>query len=198
MEKLDIIGRLKLFMEHRQLSKSQFADTAGIKRPTMSQLLNGRNKSNDDTQNNSNEGAQKISSDIIRKLHDAFPSLNVMWLLFGEGDMEDNSNIEISDAQNDDKIVNHQPQNDEYEIFNRLDLFADEDSDLQSEKSNLLSATHNKQIKANQSVNAEVKSAPASSFATQPIAFQPDKTKRVQSIMVFYSDNSFETFKPVE
>lgn len=197
MEKLDIIGRLKLFMEHRQLSKSQFADTAGIKRPTMSQLLNGRNKSNDDTQNNSNEGAQKISSDIIRKLHDAFPSLNVMWLLFGEGDMEDNSNIEISDGQNTGKIENNSPQNNEYEIFNSLNLFEDEDSDLQSEKSNSLSAPQNRQIKTGQSAKTDIKSAPAS-FSTQPIALQPDKTKRVLSIMVFYSDNSFETFKPAE
>lgn len=186
---MDIIGRLKQYMEHRQLSSSQLADTAGIPRPTLSQLLNGRNKSN--------EGAKKISSDIIRKLHDAFPSLNVMWLLFGDGDMEDNSNIEISDGQNTGKIENNSPQNNEYEIFNSLNLFEDEDSDLQSEKSNSLSAPQNRQIKTGQSAKTDIKSAPAS-FSTQPIALQPDKTKRVLSIMVFYSDNSFETFKPAE
>ncbi|MDE5594394.1 MAG: helix-turn-helix domain-containing protein [Muribaculaceae bacterium] len=194
---MDIIGRLKQYMEHRQLSSSQLADTAGIARPTLSTLLNGRKKNTDDAQDNSKKGTQKISSDIIRKLHDAFPGLNVMWLLFGEGDMEDNSNIEISDGQNSEKNDDNSYQNNEYEIFNSLNLFEDEDSDLQSEKSNAPSAPQNKQIKPGQSVKTDVKSAPAS-FSTQPIALQPDKTKRVLSIMVFYSDNSFETFKPAE
>ena len=90
---MDIISRIKEYMEYTQLTSSQFADRAGIPRPTLSQLLNGRNKSN--------EGAKKISSDIIRKLHDAFPDLNVMWLLFGDGDMESGSNIEISEPQNE-------------------------------------------------------------------------------------------------
>jgi predicted XRE-type DNA-binding protein len=41
---MDIISRLKLFLEQNGISNSQFADTCGIPRPTLSQLLNGRNK----------------------------------------------------------------------------------------------------------------------------------------------------------
>ena len=194
---MDIISRLKQFMEYRQLSSSQVADTAGIPRPTLSLLLNGRKKSNNGDSDATTEGAKKISSDIIRKLHDAFPSLNVMWLLFGDGDMEDNSNIEISEAQNTEKTESLQPHNSDYEPFNRLDLFDDEDSDLHSEKLKSVAEPQNRQINAQSAPESGVKSTPTFS-APQPIAVQPDKTKRVISIMVFYSDNSFETFKPAD
>ena len=41
---MDIVSRLKLFLEQNGIANSQFADTCEIPRPTISQLLNGRNK----------------------------------------------------------------------------------------------------------------------------------------------------------
>lgn len=75
MEEGNIAIRLKLFMDHKGMSNSQFADGAGIPRPSLSQLLNGRNK--------------KISDILIRQIHSAYPELSIAWLLFGEGDMLD-------------------------------------------------------------------------------------------------------------
>ena len=83
--KMDIATRLKQFMTAKNIASSQFADSADIPRPTLSQLLNGRNK--------------KISNELIGKIHEAFPSLNVMWLMFGEGDMECAVNTQISEPQ---------------------------------------------------------------------------------------------------
>lgn len=60
---MDIVTRLRQFMEYRQIPISQFADTCNIPRPTLSQLLNGRNK--------------KVSDELITKIHDAYPSLSV-------------------------------------------------------------------------------------------------------------------------
>ena len=65
--------RLKGFMDEMDLTNSQFADKCGIPRPTLSQLLTGRNK--------------KISDVLVGQIHNAFPRLSVLWLLFGEGDM---------------------------------------------------------------------------------------------------------------
>ena len=70
---MDIVSRLKKFLEHAGISNSQFADTCVIPRPTLSQLLNGRNK--------------KVSDEVIAKIHRAYPTLNIMWLLFGDGEM---------------------------------------------------------------------------------------------------------------
>ena len=74
-------------MNNAGISSSQFADTCDIPRPTLSQLLNGRNK--------------KVSDEVIGKIHRAYPTLNVMWLMFGDGEMLLNG----SDQKNgDDKM----------------------------------------------------------------------------------------------
>lgn len=73
-------------MDSGKITISQFADTCGIPRPTMSQLMNGRNK--------------RISDEVINKIHNGYPSLSIMWLMFGEGEMESNPNIKISEPQN--------------------------------------------------------------------------------------------------
>ena len=86
---MDLVSRLKFFMENANIGISQFADTCRIPRPTMSQILNGRNK--------------KISDELISKIHAAYPQLSVLWLMFGEGDMEIGGNIKISDGENASK-----------------------------------------------------------------------------------------------
>ena len=70
---MDIVDRLNFFLEQSGISKSQFADGCGIPRPTVSQILSGRNK--------------KISDEIISKVHTIYPRLSIMWLMFGEGPM---------------------------------------------------------------------------------------------------------------
>lgn len=83
---MDFVNRLKFFMENGNITISQFADTCRIPRPTMSQILNGRNK--------------KVSDELISKIHAAYPELSVLWLMFGEGDMLTNANKQISEPQN--------------------------------------------------------------------------------------------------
>lgn len=70
---MDIITRLNSFLNSISITSSQFADAINTPRPSVSQILNGRNK--------------KISNELIEKIHVAFPNLNISWLLFGEGDM---------------------------------------------------------------------------------------------------------------
>lgn len=70
---MDIVNRLKYFLETEQIAITQFADNCGIPRPTLSQFLNLRNK--------------KVSDDFIRKIHEGYPNLSVLWLMFGEGEM---------------------------------------------------------------------------------------------------------------
>lgn len=73
MSEENIALRLKFLIENLGVTSSQFADKCDIARPTLSQLLSGRNK--------------KISNLIIEQIHKAYPGLSVVWLLFGEGDM---------------------------------------------------------------------------------------------------------------
>lgn len=73
MEEQNVAIRLKGFIDTQRLTHSQFADVCQIPRPSLSQILSGRNK--------------KISDVIIGQIHKAFPSLSILWLLFGEGAM---------------------------------------------------------------------------------------------------------------
>lgn len=66
----DIIPRIQLVMEHYGLTVSAFADEIGVQRSSISHLLNGRNKP---------------SLDFVMKLVDAYPSVNLYWLLKGIG-----------------------------------------------------------------------------------------------------------------
>lgn len=167
---MDIVSRLKEFMEYNNLTSSQFADSAGIPRPTLSQILNGRNKVG--------EGVKKISSDLIKKIHDAFPSLNIMWLLFGDGDMMPVSNIQFSAAKNNGLFNDVQKEGYENQQIKNSNLFEDEFENSLSEKLNVQVNTFHEQ--------------------TAPTISKNISNKKIESIMVFYSDNSFEIFKPSE
>ena len=70
---MDFVSRLKQYLESRRISVTQFADECNIPRPTASQLLAGRNK--------------KVSDEMIGKIHQSYPDVSVVWLMFGEGDM---------------------------------------------------------------------------------------------------------------
>lgn len=175
---MDIITRLKFFMDSAGIQSSQFADTCNIPRPTLSQLLNGRNK--------------KVSDEIIAKVHTGFPDLSVMWLLFGEGSMYSDGNNQFSDPQNTrlphsfDKQDTECQNNTEQKYPNIFEGYYRQSSDLpphinnapqKSEKS--VAETHNN------NENAEER---------KPTSDSP--MKKITSILVFYDDNSFESFVP--
>ena len=81
----DIASRIKFFLSKMGIANSLFADVCGIPRPSLSQLLNGRNK--------------KVSNEVIDKIHNAYPELNMMWLMFGDGDMlVPNANMDHTNA----------------------------------------------------------------------------------------------------
>jgi len=186
--RMDIAERLIAFKDYTGLTNSQFADKAGIPRPTLSQFLNGRNK--------------RMSDDLAAKLHVAYPELNVMWLLFGEGDMVREQNIEFSEG----KIE----ENSGIEGSQLADLSNDIASDIINEDPAESSA-----IRKNGSRNMDFTTADAvSAFANHTPIDIPDTPqagasaaaqimttetpKKIQSIMVFYSDNSYEIFTPRE
>ncbi|MCD8386730.1 MAG: helix-turn-helix domain-containing protein [Bacteroidales bacterium] len=157
---MDLVGRLKVYMQHVGLPISQFADFAQIPRPTLSQILSGRNK--------------KISNELMEKLHAAFPALNINWLLFGDGPIE---NAGHASAPSPQPVPKPQPQVQSIPIPPITNPRMDE---IEMELDNL-----------DEAEDKSVEGAPS-----QPLAISPDASKRIQTIIVFYSDNSFEIFTP--
>lgn len=249
---MDIVSRLKLFMEYSNIAISQFADTCKIPRPTMSQILNGRNK--------------KISDELISKIHLAYPHLSVLWLMFGEGSMMADGNIRFSEGKkeaNPNGKPGQTPQNERnnlfassdipptetsqennsdnsHERFNNYFIESTEFSTPQKAMNDCATATidfiyNNPKIERNKKIDTQSNLEPTNmpqpglhsdqqeSMArgtdssntdeekatsnqqrqkdfpqTSNISIPTSSNKRITNIVVFYSDNSFQSFAPTE
>lgn len=251
---MDLVNRLKHYMDKSQVTISQFADRCGIPRPTMSQLMNGRNK--------------RISDEVITKIHNAFPDLSILWLMFGEGDMAPISNIEISepqtplspiqdafqqaanqpnapmpsssaphtasipsgnnlenmlfeDSKTDDSATPYVPSHDEGTTTRENILFdmAPAESLSPSSQASISPASSpaNQQPQQRQhaaipsnditrtlGINQSASFRPSSTREpsqiedsnVKQISISPDAHKKITNIVVFYSDNSFQSFLP--
>lgn len=235
---MDLVSRLKQFMDQSDIAISQFADTCNIPRPTMSQILNGRNK--------------KISDELIAKIHLAYPKLSVLWLMFGEGDMVASSNIQFSEPQIDRNGDNLQAQNADFMQHNAQkfaqftapenspknfgteqtsqiayksnastqittdiehNLFNSNDDDnapllsnnvIEFEQPANLQA--NVEDETNSTQNSPESNIPQGDQPTaanvqslngiQSISLPTMPNKQITNIVVFYSDNSFQSFHP--
>lgn len=217
---MEISDRLKLYIDHTGLTSSQFADLAGIPRPTLSQLLNGRNK--------------KVSNELTGKLHASFPDLNILWLLFGEGDMGPVANMQFSEPKNahdgnlfDENVSDYK----QYTPDNSLEISSPKqqasgfndctqaDYDVKASESPKVSAVPYVGSPSSPSPSSAPAGLPSAGVGTHQgpnYANTPDVSsrpaqpvmnsfshvgsngKRIAYIMVFYTDNSFETFNPAD
>ncbi len=187
--------RLKFLIEKLGITPSQFADACRIPRPTFSQILNGRNK--------------KISDQIIRQIHEAYPNVSVTWLLFNEGNMlsdgfaknsieEDEEGSELLSNQprpegdgNSSKFVDPNGSHNSHE--NPEIPTVDGMADVYSKENGLKSDS--KEVE--QSIKEDVKSILKSKeFLTEIAKIQP-KPRKVVSVTIYYDDSTFETFKPM-
>ena len=74
-KKLHIImnerDRIEMLMKSYNLTPSQFADRTGIQRASVSHILSGRNKP---------------SLEVMLKIYDSFPGMDMKWLMTGVGE----------------------------------------------------------------------------------------------------------------
>ena len=161
METSNVASRLKLFMDSTGLTNSQFADQCGIPRPSLSQLLSGRNK--------------KLSDVVVKQIHDQFPELSVLWLMFGEGEM----------------LV---PKPVDPFLMSEAAKFLD-DGPEETSGSNLSELT-NANFTPNAPENQQYNPSFANANSRVQIEQNPVNPRKVISITVFYDDNSYETFVP--
>jgi len=178
---MDIVTRLKMFLEQTGISNSQFADTCEIPRPTLSQLLNGRNK--------------KVSDEVIGKIHRAYPSLNVMWLMFGDGEMLMNGNG--GDVAGTDKLSDNAKSVDSQidDLGQRAISFVDDETMGYPQPTK---ATQ--RVAATPSMSETIQTIMRNSNAGRmsPRGSASPDARRVVNIVVFYNDGRFEQFGPLK
>lgn len=177
-----VAERLKSFIETKGLSYSQFADMCGIPRPSLSQLLTGRNK--------------KINDIMVGQIHNMFPELSIVWLLFGEGPMEvspiQESRNESDEEENFDEglfsIKNPTLSDSKKIVFSRGGT---DKNEILKENGLKMPLDQNKLIDS----KVEILQKKIKELQGQIDNFKKNPRKAVQ-ITVYYDDSTFETFFP--
>ena len=181
---MDIVSRLKTFISYLTIPVTQFADNCTIARPTLSQLLNGRNK--------------KVSDELIGKIHDAYPELSVLWLMFGEGDMLHHSataDTKPAEASIFDFDTNPIIPPEEKETP-RIDFNSYRDPDAEQPSIAADTTTYGDVTKFKAADSKADSPSGGSSSPIESLAYNSDSRKKIVNIIVYYSDNSFESFVP--
>lgn len=77
--------RIAQIMQKEGLSSVEFADKIEISPSSLSHIFNGRNKP---------------SLEVIMRIHKAYPHINLNWLLYGEGSMQEEKSEKDSETIN--------------------------------------------------------------------------------------------------
>ena len=159
--------RIEMLMKSYNLTPSQFADRTGIQRASVSHILSGRNKP---------------SLEVMLKIYDSFPGMDMKWLMTGGGEEPF-----VKDLHGESMVENT--------LFNNI-----------SEKSVPQVQPVVPQMNA---VRVEpVK--PASSTPKQAVSRQPRKpaalrqtsvlagsaVRSIKEIRIYYNDGTYETLFP--
>lgn len=170
MNEDNVAIRLKGFIEQSGLTYSQFADRCGIPRPSLSQIISGRNK--------------KISDVIVGQIHQAFPELSVLWLLFGEGQMIANSESCNESNGEPTEITNENSKN------TTVSTDASEYS--------ILTGLETPQKSVQPRVINQVRTDERMAAIEAEIEKLRKNPRKVVQITVYYDDSTFETFYPAK
>lgn len=166
MEEFPVASRLKSIIGALGLTDSQFADRCSISRPTLSLLLSGKNK--------------KISDIMLSQIHEAFPKVSILWLLFGEGEMFQTEKT----AEPNPNVGN--------EISKSNTIGIEEDEQL-----NLVNVKQLESI-IKDVINQSLESSKDNIEKLVLKISQPSSLRKASKITVYYDDSTFETFIPEE
>lgn len=183
--------RIELIMKCYDLSPSQFADKTGIQRASVSHIISGRNKP---------------SLEVMLKIYEAFPGMDMKWLMTGVGEAPTRqATMEAATVAAPDT------------------LFAGQDTPIQAEPQLFATSAEPRQQQAVESVGRRVvaqqtieepkpgrvamqqpqreRSVPdvrpkrtQAGRMAQMAAMQPDK--KIKEVRIYYTDGTYETLIP--
>jgi transcriptional regulator with XRE-family HTH domain len=159
VNKEDFTKRLGIILEYYSLHASAFADKIGVQRSSLSHLLSGRNKP---------------SLDLILKILDVFPEVDLYWILNGKGtfpksDFKEGSRIGayISTPTNENPIIETLAEKRNKVLTE--DLFNQKNIPEEKSTTNVVDL--------------------------QNLKFQKSSSE-IDQIVIFYKNGTFKTFSP--
>ena len=170
--------RIELLMKCYDLSPSQFAERTGIQRASVSHIISGRNKP---------------SLEVMLKVYDAFPGVDMKWLMTGVGEEPVRSSMPEDVPSAIDTLfpgVDTAPQRPQ-QLENNL--FAPAVEPVQQEEPKPRRTPVQQPVREKAVPEPRTRRAPANRLA-QVAALQPDK--KIKEIRIYYSDGTYETLVP--
>lgn len=153
----DFIKRLEIILDYYSLSASAFADKINVQRSSLSHLLSGRNKP---------------SLDLILKIVESFPEVDLHWIINGKGEFPKSENTVI---QNIATSTPTQPNLfEEAKIENTTDLFSTE----HIVEKNRVFENFEKKISNSEVLNT-----------------QQNSEDTIEKIVVFYKNGTFKSYQ---
>ena len=141
--------RFKQLLEEKGLTATKFAALIKVNASAMSHILNGRSKP---------------GFDVLDKIAQAFPDVNLNWSISGKGE-----------------LFNNTPDKEKR-------------TEVAVQKSLFETTGTEKQEKAADNSQSSVKPAPAIEAEVAEALIQSPVTKKIKRIILFFSDGSFEDY----
>ena len=169
--------RIELLMKCYELTSSQFADRTGIQRASVSHIISGRNKP---------------SLEVMQKIYEAFPELDLKWLMTGVGEEPVAGRYGANDAA--------MPEN---------SLFAQQLPELRTVTSVAQAAQPTQTSQVAQYAASQEPEQPAVRPQQAPKLIERQRKpvvpkmrqqsvveRRIKEIRIFYTDGTYETLIP--
>lgn len=153
-------GRISQIMQTVQMKQNEFANALGISPSSLSSILNGHTSP---------------TANTVQAIHRRFPEISVTWLMFGEGDMYQDSREGHDDVVDADARLDGKSGSDQAKKDPRLQ-FSDEASGQSAE------STVTDLAQANQVIIRET------------VKYIDKPQRRITEILVHYDDGTFESF----
>lgn len=157
--------RIRLIMENERLTPSAFADKLQLGRAVISHILNGRNNP---------------SLDVVTRILSKINYINPDWLITGEGNMYKTGSEEKNPSVHKTRIDNNS-----HLALNEPNLFTQA----------AISPTVTPQdIEYRKEIIVEDSQKKDETPEKEQIIYQKLPERKISKIIIYYSDNTFETF----
>lgn len=173
--------QIGIILENEGLSASQLAERLGVQRAMISHLQSGRNR---------------VSLEMMKKIHHAFPHINLQWLMDQEGEyatLEEkpsNSSAPTSSQTSGMGSLFDNENLSSSDLRSREDVSAPNASE--NEKNPYLGeepADFSKERRVNMLVT------PLEEAVKQVVSASSKPSRKITEIKVFYDDGTYETFQ---
>ncbi len=160
-------ARLQTLLTSEKITPSKFADIIGVNRSSISHILSGRNNP---------------SLDILQKVLIKFPHINPDWLMLGQGNMFRNKSADTNFSKFNSNTLFEESANEDIE--EPKPKIVEEEAVLSKPAAKIEKNAH----------ITELSDIITQSTPEKKKLNEQDKT--LQKIVFFYSDNTFEIYKP--